>query len=160
MRATLYNTLIDKDSSLPYLIKEQSKNFPDFSDKLEEPELIAQIANRWLRLNQQTEERVYLFCLSAKCKLIGAFEISHGTVNSTFANPREIIFKSLLCNAVGIVLIHNHPSGDTAPSKEDIAAAKHMKNACEIVGLDFLDSIIVGYNQSRNKYSSMRSTWI
>lgn len=156
MRATLYNTLMDKDSLLPYLIKEESKNFPEFSDRLQEPELIAQIANRWLRLNQQTEERVYLFCLSTNCKLIGVFEISHGTGNASLARPREIILKTLLCNATGIVLIHNHPSGDVTPSRDDCAVVERMKDACEIVGLNFLDFIIVGYDQRGDKYYSIK----
>jgi DNA repair protein RadC len=52
----------------------------------------------------------------------------------------------LLCGANSFVLLHNHPSGDTSPSKEDIAAFKRIKQCSELLGINFLDNIIVGDN--------------
>lgn len=65
-------------------------------------------------------------------------------VNITICNPREIFIKALLCGASGIVIIHNHPSGDTTPSEQDIKSYNRLKEAGKLIGINVLDSIIVG----------------
>ena len=96
------------------------------------------------RLNTHTEEYLYMIALDGKQKPLGIFEISHGIVNMTICNPREIFIKALLCGASGIVITHNHPSGDVTPSKEDIESYKRLKDAGKLIGINVLDSIIVG----------------
>ena len=56
----------------------------------------------------------------------------------------EIFIKALLCGASGIVIAHNHPSGDTTPSKEDIESYNRLKEAGKLIGINVLDSVIVG----------------
>lgn len=141
MRFTLYNTLQDKETGIPYLVKEWSKNGLDGTSF---PKEIYEATKKFLNLDQRTEEHVYMFCIDVRCKLIGVLEVSHGTIASSFLNPREIIMKALLCNAINIILVHNHPSGNPNPSKEDRDSKNRLKEACNIVGLTLLDFIIVG----------------
>lgn len=76
--------------------------------------------------------------------LTSVFEISHGTVNMSVLTPREVFQKALLANAVGIVLLHNHPSGDCTPSKEDINVTKRLMEAGDIIGVNVLDHLVIG----------------
>ena len=62
----------------------------------------------------------------------------------TICSSREIFIKALLCGASGIVIAHNHPSGDTTPSKEDIESYNRLKEAVRVIGINVLDSVIVG----------------
>lgn len=93
-----------------------------------------------------------MVCLNTKLDMTSVFEISHGNVNSSVVGVREVFQKALLANAVNIILIHNHPSGDCTPSREDIDITKRLKEAGQILGVDVLDHIIVG----DNRYSSLK----
>ena len=85
-----------------------------------------------------------MLCLNSKNRVIGVFEISHGNVNSSLIGAREIFQKALLANSVQIILVHNHPSGDTTPSKEDIFVTQKFKELGEFIGVPLVDHIIVG----------------
>ena len=76
--------------------------------------------------------------------LTSVFEISHGTVKMSVVTPREVFQKALLANAVGIILLHNHPSGDCTPSKEDIKVTKRLMESGDIIGVDVLDHLVIG----------------
>ena len=95
---------------------------------------------------------MYMLCFNTKLVLIGVFEISHGNVNSSIVGTREVMQKALLANAVSIILMHNHPSGDCTPSKPDIDVTKKAIEAGKIVGVDVLDHLIIG----RDKYCSLK----
>jgi DNA repair protein RadC len=85
-----------------------------------------------------------MVCVNTKNRVIGVFEISHGTVNSSLVNAREVFQKALLANAVSIILMHNHPSGDVTPSKEDVDVTKKLTEAGKILGVQVLDHLIIG----------------
>ena len=85
-----------------------------------------------------------MICLNTKNKIIGVFELSHGNVNSSIFSVREMFQKALLANAVNIIVMHNHPSGDPTPSREDILVTERAKEAGKLIGIDILDHIIVG----------------
>ena len=142
MRITTYKTELNEDN-LNVLVKEKSYNCTGV-EALHTPLLIAEMFNVVFRLNKQTEEYLYMIALDSKQKPLGVFEISHGMVNMTICNPREIFIKALLCGSSGIVITHNHPSGDTTPSKEDIESYNRLKEAGKLIGINVLDSIIVG----------------
>lgn len=76
--------------------------------------------------------------------LTSVFELSHGTVNMSVVSPREVFQKALLANAVGIVLLHNHPSGDCTPSKQDINVTKRLMESGDIIGVNVLDHLVIG----------------
>lgn len=141
MRITKYRAELNEDQH-NILVKEKSCNCP--VDSLSNLQAITQMLNSVFRLNRQAEEYVYMIALNTKNKPLGVFEISHGTVNQSLCNPREIFVKALLCGAAGIVLAHNHPSGDTTPSKEDVTVYRRIREASEILGVNLLDNIVIG----------------
>lgn len=140
MRITTYRAELNEDQH-NILVKENSCNYP--VDSLNNPQAVAEMLNGVFRMNRQAEEHVYLIALNTKGKPLGIFEISHGTVNLSICNPRDIFIKALLCGAYGIILAHNHPSGDTTPSKDDMEVYKRIKEAGKIIGVELLDNIIV-----------------
>jgi DNA repair protein RadC len=86
--------------------------------------------------------------------LIGETTVSKGTVNASIITPRELFIEALQKNAVAIVIMHNHPSGDPTPSQEDIITTNRIKNAGNLIGIELLDHIIIG----NNCYISFRET--
>ena len=93
MRITTYKTELNGDN-LNVLVKEKSCNCTGV-ETLHTPSLIAEMFNIVFRLNKQTEEYLYMIALDSKQKPLGVFEISHGMVNMTICNPREIFIKAL-----------------------------------------------------------------
>ncbi len=91
----------------------------------------------------EREELVVIF-VDTKCNMIKDIVISKGSINSSFISNREILVEALKCDAVNIILLHNHPSGDPSPSTADISSTKKLRKACELVGLSLLDHIIIG----------------
>ena len=91
----------------------------------------------------QTEE-VILAMTDNKNRLICDRVLSRGTVNCSLMSPREVFLVALEYQAVHILLIHNHPSGDAAPSRQDIEITEHLARLCDMMQLPLLDHIIVG----------------
>ncbi len=95
-----------------------------------------------LRFNEV--EEVWLMMLNTKKALIHETLVSRGTINACIISPREILIESLRQKAVHIVIVHNHPSGDASPSKEDIMVTRQLNEASKVVGVSLLDHIIIG----------------
>lgn len=98
------------------------------------------------------KEHLILAMLDNKCRLISDSVISIGTVNASIVTPREIFIEALKSHAVSVVMLHNHPSGDAAPSRQDIEVTSRIKRAGEIIGISLVDHIIIG----DNTYTSLR----
>lgn len=92
------------------------------------------------------QETMKLLLLNTKVKLIGETDISKGTVNASLITPRELFVEALQKNAVSIILLHNHPSGDPTPSKEDVLLTRRVKDAGALIGIELLDHIVIGNN--------------
>lgn len=97
-------------------------------------------------LEHEVVEVCYVLCLTTPLELIGYHEVSRGSLNQAPMHPREIYKAAVLTNAAGIVLCHNHPSGDPTPSADDLAVTRTVKSAGELLGIDLLDHIIVGHD--------------
>ncbi len=97
-------------------------------------------------MRHQKQEHMKLLMLNTKSKLLGETNISKGTVNASLVSPRELFIEALNKQAVSIILVHNHPSGDPTPSKTDILLTKRVKEAGELIGIELLDHIIIGNN--------------
>lgn len=151
MRITKYKTKLTYDGKA-VLEKELSVNYPEIVRKMNSPETIASFAREFLRLHEETEEYLYMICMNTKLEMTSVFELSHGNVNSSIVGIREMFQKALLANAVSIAVIHNHPSGDPTPSREDVEITKRMVEAGKVVGVQVLDHIIIG----RPRYSSLK----
>ena len=88
--------------------------------------------------------------------LLRDITVSRGTVNASCATPREIYIEALRFRACGIILLHNHPSGDPAPSREDCLFTERVREAGSLMGVPLLDHIIIG----DNSYVSLRERGI
>lgn len=143
MRVVKYKTKLT-DSQKAVLEKEFSINYPEMDRKMNEPGKVARIGRDVLRLQEQSEEYLYMFCVNVKLELIAVFELSHGNVNSSIFSVREMFQKALLANAVSIILMHNHPSGDCSPSRADINSTKRAVEAGQLLGVEVLDHVIIG----------------
>ena len=89
------------------------------------------------------------FCvlnLKSNNQVINMNVVSVGTLNTALAHPREVFKSAILSNAAGIMLLHNHPSGNCTPSREDCRVTKRMLAAGEIMGIPVMDHVIVAGN--------------
>lgn len=99
----------------------------------------------------QKEHFVCLF-LNTKNHVISQETLSMGSLNASIVHPREVFRAAMKCSSASIVCAHNHPSGDPAPSPEDIQLTRRLVKAGEIVGIDVLDHIVIG----DGKYASLK----
>lgn len=97
-------------------------------------------------LRHEKQEHMKLLMLNSKAKLLGETNISKGTVNASLITPRELFIEALQKNAVSIIIMHNHPSGDPTPSREDQLTTRRIQEAGALIGIDLLDHIIIGNN--------------
>ena len=93
------------------------------------------------------QEHFRIMTLNTKKEINFIREISKGTINMTIVHSREVFRAAISDNAHSIILIHNHPTGDPSPSKEDIKLTKNLLEASKIIGIDILDHIIIGDNK-------------
>ena len=135
---------------LSELSKRLSKATAESGLNFSSPASVARYYMEDMRHNRQ--ETMKLLPPNTKTRLIGETDISKGTVNSAVISPRELFVEALQKNAVSIVLLHNHPSGDPAPSKDDILVTRRIKDAGALIGIELLDHIVIG----NNCYISMR----
>ena len=137
------------------VVKEKEVNYnSNWADKkINSPEKVAEVAINVLGLHEQAEESFYIFTLDTKNKINGIFEVSRGSLSSSIVHPREVFKRALLQNASGIILLHNHPSGDPAPSREDIDITNRLIEAGDLLGIRVLDHLIIG---DENNYISFK----
>ena len=95
-------------------------------------------------MRHQEKEIILLLLLDNKLKLIEEYMISMGTVKASLLSPREVFVQALKCRACYLMLLHNHPSGDPHPSRQDIVITQKIKEAGELMDIPLLDHIIVG----------------
>jgi DNA repair protein RadC len=117
--------------------------------KFDSPEAIAGYYMQEMRYLKK--EVTKLLLLDTKAGLLNELNLSVGTVNGSLVSTREIFLQALKYEAVNVILLHNHPSGDPTPSREDIIVTRKIKNAGELVDIKLLDHIIIG----DNKYVSL-----
>lgn len=142
MRINTYTTHVNQDGQ-NILVKENSVNYTNVQ-MLSSPGKIVEIMSEVFNLDKYGEEHVYMIALNSKCSPIGFFQVSHGTVNTSLVQPRELLIRALLVGAVGIIICHNHPSGFPVPSELDIKVTRKIKEACDLVGIILHDHAIIG----------------
>jgi len=92
--------------------------------------------------NDSAYEELWVAYFNAEIKLICIFMAGRGSITSAAASPRTILTQALLCNAAGIVIYHNHPSGSVEPSTEDIGFCNTVKTSCKLFDIHLLDCLI------------------
>jgi DNA repair protein RadC len=101
---------------------------------------------------QRLQEHLGAFFLDSRHRILRQRDIFIGTVNSALVSTRDIIRFALDENAVGVVLFHNHPSGNPTPSAEDLVFTRKVKESLKLVDLDLVDHIVIG----ASSFCSMR----
>ncbi|HON84019.1 MAG TPA: DNA repair protein RadC [Caldisericia bacterium] len=127
------------------LMKETSSE----KKKIKKPDDIIDFVSEYYGsyLRDVKKEFFNIILLDIKNKVIDSIELSKGSINASVVDPKEVIKEATLKSASSIILVHNHPSGDTEPSTDDINITKKIKEACDIVGIKVLDHIIIGKNK-------------
>lgn len=110
--------------------------------RISEPKDIVDLGKKFL--DELDREELIVACLNAKNEVNSINVVSIGSLNNSIVHPREVFKTAILSNAASIVMIHNHPSGDVTPSKEDKEITLRIKESGIILGVKLLDHIIIG----------------
>ncbi len=97
-------------------------------------------------LRHRDRECVVLLCMDSKGHLLKEVELSKGTVKASLLSPREVFVEAVKAEAVYIMLLHNHPSGDPSPSREDFEVTENIAKLGKLSDIPLLDHIIIGDN--------------
>ena len=89
-------------------------------------------------------EKFWVLCLNRKNRLLRQAEITSGTATSSLAHPREVFREAIRHGATALVCVHNHPSGDPAPSAADVQVTRQLREAAKAVDISLLDHVVVG----------------
>jgi len=114
---------------------------PPATTRLDGPREAARLAAAVLA--DLTVEQVIALYVNTKHRLIGVHRLSVGTLNEATVHPRDVFKAACLANAAGLILCHNHPSGDPTPSPDDHALVSRLRQAGELLGIELLDALIV-----------------
>jgi DNA repair protein RadC len=127
-----YHVSLVRDGSI------KTEAYPRFSNSQE-------IFNQFKdTLSAFDREHFLIITLDPKNRLIGLHDISTGSLSSSVVHPREVLKSAILNNASAIIAMHNHPSGDPTPSREDKDCTARLSKACAIMGIKLLDHIVFG----------------
>ena len=114
--------------------------------------LLAEESRRWDR------EHFLSLLLDGRHRVIGLDEVSVGTATAALVHPREVFKAAIVATACGIILIHNHPSGDPNPSQEDRDITARLKEAATLMGVPLLDHIVLG-DKAFFSFADTDATW-
>ena len=125
------------------MIKDKTINT---NDKIKKPIDIVNYINSIENYSMATTETLIVVALNTKNEIVAYSEIAHGGSNNCELNIPSIFKIVFMSNASKFILAHNHPSGDSTPSKADIDVTKKVLTASLIMGIDFVDHIVIGDN--------------
>ncbi len=109
--------------------------------KIGGPEDVAQFMKHVADYDRESAKILHL---DTKNQIVGVENISTGSLNATIVHPREAVKGAILNNSNAVIFVHNHPSGNPEPSVEDLSIHKKLKEAFGTVGIDLLDSMVIG----------------
>lgn len=104
-------------------------------------------------LDGADREKLGVMCLNTKNEILNCTIVHIGSLNSSIVHPREVFKTAILSNAATIIVFHNHPSGNTTPSREDENITEKLRKSGKILGIELLDSIIIGETLEDGYYS-------
>lgn len=96
------------------------------------------------KMREQKKEKFITLCLDTKNQILKEEVISIGSLNASIVHPREVFKSALMESSASVIMVHNHPSGDPSPSREDIMVTEKMVEGGKLLGIDVLDHIIIG----------------
>ncbi len=95
-------------------------------------------------LKDLKKENFVVLCLDGRNRLLRKETVSIGTLNASLVHPREVFKPAIEVSAASVIIVHNHPSGDPEPSREDIKVSNQIVKAGEILGIPVIDHVIIG----------------
>jgi DNA repair protein RadC len=104
-------------------------------------------------------EQFGVVLLDSRRGLMSTRIVSTGSVDASTADPREVFREAILARAAGVVLFHNHPSGDPTPSREDVAVTRRLIAAAAVVGVEVVDHVILGAGRYFSFHEHSSRTW-
>lgn len=111
-----------------------------------------QVYARLTSVRRARQEHFFVFCLNTRGLPISKELVSKGILNATLVHPREVFYTAIVNNASSIIVVHNHPSGDTEPSSDDLDVTARLVNAGRLLGIEVTDHVIV----AEGGYTSLR----
>lgn len=99
--------------------------------------------NEWEQETLQMQEEVKILLLNRNNKVLGIYSLAKGGLTSCVVDVRIILSIALKTLATGIILVHNHPSGNLKPSQADLDITKKLKQSCDLLDITFLDHLII-----------------
>jgi DNA repair proteins len=106
-------------------------------------DVIAIIRTVWDEGRIEMQEEVKVLPVNSSNAVIGVYNLSKGGITASLVDIRLILSVALKCLATGLILVHNHPSGNLNPSSADLSIVKKLKTACKLLDISLLDSIII-----------------
>lgn len=144
------------DARVPHyfvaLVRDESVPYETETVKISTPEDVAEVC---ADLRAADRERFEVLLLSTKNNLIGRVHVSTGSLNASLVHPRECLKPAIVANAASVVVVHNHPSGDSTPSGADVQLCRRLTRAFDTCGIELLDSVVIGGGDD-GTVSSMR----
>lgn len=125
------------------LVREEGVSYGE-STKLTNACHAVPIGRAYIEANYPDREMCIALILDSKNVMTGIYTISIGSLNASIVHPRETFKAAILANAAAIIMMHNHPSGDPTPSREDFELSRRMREAGDLLGIRFLDHIVIG----------------
>ena len=114
---------------------------------------MAELARDLLRDHDDDKEHFWAIFLNAQNGYTGHHLVSTGSLSASIVHPREVLGPALREGAAHLLLVHNHPSGDTIPSKEDVSLTRQLVEGARLLGIRLHDHLIVG--NGTNKWTSL-----
>jgi DNA repair protein RadC len=98
-------------------------------------------------LEKEKRELFYVVLLNNKNKKMREVKISEGSLTASLVHPREVYNPVIRESAAAVIFVHNHPSGDPAPSQEDIEITRRLKEVGQVMGVRVLDHVVIGHDR-------------
>lgn len=113
-----------------------------YKTTIRRPTDIFDLAKRYLE--GADREHFVVIMLDVKNSIIGINTVSIGVLNASLVHPREVFKPAIIAGSASIILVHNHPSGDPAPSQDDLMLTDRLRDAGELLGINVTDHVIIG----------------
>lgn len=144
MKVYQYAVRAHLETRAQYLVCEKTFNSRE-ETKLDNPKALEYFLNEYADAAELPNEKMWLFCLDNAARLIGFSELTQGTDSATIFDIKRALQIALMTGASAIAVAHNHPSGSLEPSNEDIGTTRRVNDACNLLGINLLDHVIVSY---------------
>jgi|SRR5690625_1409861 len=115
------------------------------------PEDVVDIARK--EIAEEDREVFFVVCMNTKNRVIAIHRAHIGSLNASIVSVKDVYRTAILNNSMSIICFHQHPSGDTTPSREDIEVTKRLREGGQILGIELLDHIIVSFT---GEYTSLK----